>query len=64
MLPNVLLQIALLWLRLTEGRMKDRFRIKEQLKVRRNIPAHIAFWTFALLLLYVFWKAFSGGSGQ
>jgi len=46
------------------GRMKDRFRIKEQLKVRRNIPAHIAFWTFALLLLYVFWKAFSGNSGS
>jgi hypothetical protein len=44
--------------------MKDRFRIKEQLKVRRNIPAHIAFWAFALLLLYVFWKAFSGNSGQ
>lgn len=46
------------------GRMKDRFRIKEQLKVRRNIPAHIAFWAFALLLLYLFWKAFSGNSGQ
>jgi hypothetical protein len=44
--------------------MKDRFRIKEQLKVRRNIPAHIAFWTFAVLLLYVFYKAFSGNSGQ
>jgi hypothetical protein len=47
---------------LTEGVMKDRFRIKQQFKVRRNIPAHIAFWVFALLLLYVFWKAFSGNS--
>ena len=46
------------------GCMKDRFRIKEQLKVRRNIPAHIAFWAVALLLLYIFWKAFSGNSGQ
>ena len=46
------------------GRMKDRFRIKEQLRVRRNIPAHIAFWTFVLLLLYIFWKAFSGNPGQ
>jgi hypothetical protein len=46
------------------GYMKDRFRIKEQMKVRRNIPAHIAFWTFALLLLYIFYKAFSGNSGQ
>lgn len=46
------------------GRMKDRFREKarQQLKVRRNIPAHIAFWAFVVLLLYVFWKAFSGGS--
>ena len=49
---------------LTGGRMKDRFRIKEQLKVRRNIPAHIAFWTFVVLLLYVFWKAFSGNSSS
>ncbi len=46
------------------GRMKDGFRTKEQLKVRRNIPAHIAFWVFVLLLLYVFWKAFSGNPGQ
>ncbi len=45
------------------GCMKDRFRIKEQMKVRRNIPAHIAFWAFVLLLLYIFWKAFSG-NGQ
>jgi len=44
--------------------MKDRFRIKEQFKVRRNIPAHIAFWAFALLLLYIFWKALSGSPGQ
>lgn len=43
--------------------MKDRFETKEQMKARRNIPAHIAFWTFVVLLLYVFWKAFSG-SGQ
>lgn len=42
------------------GDMKDRFRIKQQFNVRRNIPVHIAFWVFALLLLYVFWKAFSG----
>ncbi len=47
---------------LTEGAMRDRFRIKQQFKVRRNIPAHIAFWVFVLLLLYVFWKAFSGNS--
>lgn len=45
------------------GFMKDRFRIKEQMKVRRNLPAHIAFWMVALLLLYIFWKAFSG-NGQ
>jgi hypothetical protein len=44
--------------------MKDRFRIKEQMKVRRNIPAHIAFWAFVLLLLYIFWKAFSGNPGS
>ncbi|HEY4010030.1 MAG TPA: hypothetical protein VGM11_07745 [Acidobacteriaceae bacterium] len=27
---------------------------------RRNIPVHIIFWLFVLLLLYLFWKAFSG----
>jgi len=41
--------------------MKD--RIRANLKARRNIPAHIAFWVFVVLLLYVFWKAFSGNSG-
>jgi hypothetical protein len=42
--------------------MKARFRTKEQFRARRNIPAHIAFWAFVLLLLYIFWKAFSGNS--
>lgn len=44
--------------------MKDRFRVKQQLKVRRNIPAHIAFWFGVLVLLYIFWKALSGNSGS
>jgi hypothetical protein len=44
--------------------MKDRFRTKEESRARRNIPAHIAFWVFVLLLLYIFWKAFSGNSAS
>lgn len=43
--------------------MDDRFRAKQQRKNRRNLPAHIAFWAFALLLLYIFWKALSSSSG-
>ena len=27
---------------------------------RRNIPVHIVFWLFVLLLLYLFYRAFSG----
>jgi len=41
--------------------MRD--RVRANLKARRNIPAHVAFWVFVLLLLYIFWKALSGNTG-
>jgi hypothetical protein len=40
-----------------------RVTLDEKIVRKKNIPAHIVFWTVAIGLLYLFYKALTGHPG-
>ena len=40
------------------------YNLDEKIAKKKSIPAQIVFWVIAIVLLYAFYKAFSGHPGH